>query len=158
MRVASLATLALLSLAACAAPPPAVDTAGDEQAIRDLNVTWDASYNARDLETLVGLYEGDATLMAPNVPSSVGSAQIGAGFEADWATNAAGPLENRIDELHVSGDLAMARGSGGATINPSNGSEAYQDSWKWSAVYRRQADGSWLTVWDIWNSDRAPQP
>ncbi len=102
MRLALLATLALSTLTACAAPgveSTAVDTAADEAAVRDLNVTWDAAYNARDLDTLVGLYETDAVLMAPNVPSSVGQAQIRAGFEADWAANPAGPLENRIDAL-----------------------------------------------------------
>lgn len=157
MRVALLAIVAFSALTACGAP--AVDTSADEQAIRDFGVAWDAAYNQRDIEALVGLYSEDAVVMNPNLPIAVGHQEIRAAFESVWDATQAGPDEiNQVDGIHVSGDLATARGSGQGMTIPSDGSEPFEDSWKWVSVYRRQADGSWLIVWDIWNSDLPPQP
>ena len=155
MRVAVLAIVAFSALTACAAPT--VDTGADEQALRDHIVAWDAAFNQRDIESLVGLYTEDAVYMSQNLPSAVGREEIRASFQAEWEA-ATAALQNQVDEIHVSGDLATVRGSGQGMITPSDGSEAFEDRWTWVTVYRRQADGSWKTVWDTWNSDLPPQP
>ena len=156
MRVAVLAIVAFSALTACAAPT--VDAGADEQALRDFNVAWDAAFNQRDIESLVGLYAEDAVYMSSNLPSAVGREEIRASFQAEWAATTAAAFQNQVDEIHVSGDLATVRGSGQGMITPSDGSEAFEARSKWVTVHRRQADGSWPIVWDIWNSDLPPQP
>ncbi len=155
MRVALLAIVAFSALTACAAPT--VDTEADEQALRDILVAWDAAFNQRDIDALVSLYAEDAVLMGQNLPGAVGREEIRASFQAEWEVGT-GAFQNQVDEIHVSGDLATVRGSGGGMMTPSDGSEAYEDRSKWVAVHRRQADGSWPIVWDIWNSDLAARP
>jgi ketosteroid isomerase-like protein len=41
-----------------------------------------------------------------------------------------------------------------ATITPRAGGAALQETGKHIVVYRRQADGSWKVLWEIWNQDR----
>ncbi len=139
MRVALLAIVAFSALTACAAPT--VDTGADEQALRDILVAWDAAFNQRDIESLVGLYAEDAVLMAPNQPSAVGHQELRASFQAEWqATTAA--LQNQVDEIHVSGDLATVRGSGQGMITPSDGSGSLRGSL--DVGYSVPSSGRWI--------------
>ncbi len=50
------------------------------------------------------------------------------------------------------GDLAYARGSFTLDLAPPD-AQPVSSIGKWHAIYERQADGSWLCVSDIWNTD-----
>ena len=57
-----------------------------------------------------------------------------------------------------SGDLAVA--IGGYTYSSTSvagGLGTLNDKGKWAAAYRRQSDGTWKCVFDVWNSDQ-PAP
>ena len=149
MHVLRLAVLAL-GLVACA--PPAVDTAADEQILREKLQAWYAAANAHDLEALVTHYDDRAVLMAANRPTATGTDAIREYFLAEWES-AVVQVSGEVDEAHVSGDFAMLRGSWTATITPSDGSPSFDDAGSFVEVYRRQEDGSWRSVWDIWNSE-----
>jgi ketosteroid isomerase-like protein len=58
-------------------------------------------------------------------------------------------------EIEGRGDLAYARGIFSWTFRVAEG-EPFSDTGKWIAIWRRQADGSWLLSHDIWDSDRVP--
>ena len=64
-------------LAACAkTAPPTTATAGEEAAIRAVNVAWNKAYNAGDGAAVAALYAEDAVLNAPGAPMVRGKASI----------------------------------------------------------------------------------
>jgi len=130
--------------------------AEDEAAIRAKAQEYDQASNAEDIEAMMALYLDGAVRMNPNMPASVGKEAIREYYLASWA-EADANVTNQAVGVQVSGDLATARGTWSGRIVPADGSEPYDDQGKWSAAWQRQPDGSWKTLWDIWNSDLPPR-
>ncbi len=148
----AIVTASLITLAACAScAPSATDTAADEAALRGGTATWFEAYKAGDIDRIVALYAEDAIMMPPNTPSASGHAAMRAFLAADTATTKAAGLTLVDGESHtgVSGNLGWHSGTykvtdaSGATVDSGN----YSETW-------RKADGKWLIIRDIWNSDR----
>jgi len=59
----------------------------------------------------------------------------------------------RMEDVRVSGNLAVARGTQEASTAPKKGGNIVRDKEKWIVVYQRQTDGSWKILWEIYNSD-----
>jgi uncharacterized protein (TIGR02246 family) len=58
--------------------------------------------------------------------------------------------ENKVEDIRVSGDLAVIRGSFSGTFVPKEGGGPIQKKGHhWVAVYERQTDGSWKHVLDL---------
>ena len=156
MRPRTWLILPLICSMACSAAQEGVADASsqmeDEAAIRALTSSFDEAVNARDIDALMSRYADGAVRMDPNVPARVGKEAIRAGFLEGWETN--NPVvANQVVDVRISGDLAMSRGTWTATITPANGEEAYEDRGKWAGAAERQSDGSWKSIWTIWNSD-----
>jgi ketosteroid isomerase-like protein len=62
-----------------------------------------------------------------------------------------------LEDVRVSGDLAIARGTFKGTSTPKTGGSPAQLQDKFLTAFQRQADGSWRAFWDIYNSD-LPMP
>jgi uncharacterized protein (TIGR02246 family) len=152
-----LAVGTLFVLSACApAAPPAVDTAGDEAALKAATRTWLEAYNAGEVEKIVALYEEDAVLMPPHAPVARGHAEIRAFLTADTAgAKAAGvKLVPGTSTAGVAGDTGWE--SGTFTITDASGSTV--DSGSYLSVSRK-SNGKWLYHRDTYNSDRPlPSP
>jgi ketosteroid isomerase-like protein len=157
MQSSSLVTgLALaLTVAACqpAAEAPATLSEEDEAAIQGILDSYAANVRAQDWATLVTYYADDAVRMPPNEPMQQGRAAIMAWLEAQPPVTGF-----TLTPQLVSGraDLAYARGTFTFDLAPPD-AEPVSMIGKWHAIYERQADGSWLCVSDIWNTD-APVP
>ena len=142
--------VALVPLAACA---PQVNSPADVQAISEASVAWDKAWESGDAEALVSqFYTPDAVTMAPNQPASVGRQAIRSASQKyfdQYTEETRGTLE----DVRVSGDLAVARGTSEGTSTPkaSGASARYKE--KFLTAFQRQADGSWKAFWDIYNSD-----
>ena len=141
-----------LWLAACA-PPPAPDTrAADEAAIRETDEAWSKAAEARNLDAVVSYYTADAQLLAPNAPIAIGTPAIRAG----WAPlmDPAVALSWKVSKVEVarSGDLGFVVGTYTMAMKPVN------DTGKMVEVWKKQADGKWKCVADIFNSDLPPTP
>jgi len=112
---------------------------------------------AGELEQLTAnFYAEDAHFLPPNLPAFVGRPAI---QQALGGLIAAGlnQLILRTDKIEVSGDLTYAIGRYQLTIKPASGAEIH-DEGKYLLVYRRQPDGQWRAVADMFNSDLpAPQ-
>jgi uncharacterized protein (TIGR02246 family) len=102
-------------------------------------------------------YAEDAHFLPANHPAIVGRLAIQQAFEALLATGLQ-KLILRTDKIEVAGDFAYGTGKHQMTIKTATGAEI-RDEGKYLVVYRRQQDGQWRAVADMFNSDLpAPQP
>jgi len=151
-----LAVGTVLTLSACApAAPPAVDTAGEEAAVKAATRTWLEAYNAGDVEKIVALYTEDAVLMPPHAATANGHAAIRAFLTADTAgAKAAGiKLVPGSSTAGVAGDTAWESGSYTVT----NAAGTTVDSGSYLSVSHK-SKGKWLYYRDTYNSDRPLPP
>ena len=153
--------LALVPMAAGCQPAAetareADTTAADEAAVRQLVSGSDAAVRDEDIDAMMSRYLDNAVRMNPNVPAAVGSAAIRQFFLEVWEGNDV-EVVNELTDLHIADGLAVGRGTYTARIYPADGSAPYNDLGKWSGAWRRQPDGSWKTLWHIWNSDLPPR-
>ncbi len=135
---------------------PVVDVEADVQAIKSLIYEWYKAYYVGDVDKLVSLYTEDAIRMGHDEPTLVGKEAIQATFKRemeqyDMQVDDDVEIDDRAEEVRVSGDLGMARGVD-ITITPSEGAEPIKSIVRWVAIYERQADGTWEIVCEIWNN------
>ena len=149
-RLSLLLVLPLAALAACA--PKANDPA-DIQAVKDTAPAYDKFANASDAAGLAAsFYAADAIRMDPNQPASTGTAAIQASLEKAYAQSSE-DIRNVIDEVHVAGSLAVAKGTFDGKSTSKITGAATPVKGKFVTLYRKETDGSWKGVWDIYNSD-----
>jgi uncharacterized protein (TIGR02246 family) len=151
--------LALLVLASGCNQQTVPDTrAADESAVRDTDAQWAKTAGANDLDGTVSYYTDDASMLPPNAPIATGKAAI----RAVWATmltpDTTVSWEVSKADVARSGELAYVMGTYQiAAKNPQGKSQ--EDRGKLVEVWKKQADGKWKTVADIFNSDLpAPAP
>src|SRR6202041_1796497 len=150
------ACLAVVLIASGCESTPKDPRAADETTIRALDAQWAKSAAAKDLDATVGYYSDDASLLAPNSPIAsdkqsireAWNALLGSGTSLTWQAT-------KVDVAHSS-DLAYVVGTYQLMTNDPNGSVA-ADRGKFVEVWKKQADGSWKTVADIFNSDLPAQ-
>jgi len=139
----------LLFFSACAQK---VNDPADVQAIKDANAAWDKAWNAGDAEALASLYTTDAIAMAPNQAVQAGRDAMRTSSRKYFDQFSD---ENRsvVDDVRISGDLAVARGTQETRTTVKSGGYSVRDKSKWITAYQRQPDGSWKAFWEIYNSD-----
>jgi uncharacterized protein (TIGR02246 family) len=145
--------LALLLLTvACQQAPP--DTqAVDQSAIKDLEAQWSKAAAAKNPDDTVSYYADDASMLAPNMPIATGKQAIRAvwaqfmgnpGFSVSWQSS-------NVD-VSRSGDFAYDIGTYQLTMSDPQG-KPMSDRGKYMVVWKRQADGKWKAVADMFSSD-----
>lgn len=147
---ASLALLLLIS--GCSQPAPPDTRVADEAAIRDADAQWSKTAGANDLEGTVAYYTDDAVLLPPNEAIANGKQAIravwapllGPGTSISWQASKV--------EVARSGDLAYITGAYQLTMKDPQGNPV-NDRGKFVEVWKKQADGKWKVVADIFNSD-----
>jgi ketosteroid isomerase-like protein len=150
---ASLAAITFLS--ACQQPPPpAPDTrASDEADLKQWDANWSKAASAKDVDKTVSYYAEETMVQPPNGPMLTSKADIrkvwaemlsAPGFSGGWKATKV--------EVAKSGDLAYLTGTWEFKWNDASGKPA-GDKGKFVEIVKKQADGSWKCVNDIWNSD-----
>lgn len=144
---------ALVALAAgCKEAPPPVDTQGAVDAAMVADSAALKAAQALDVSGFVAYYADDAMVMPPNQPAvstpssirKVWTAMLAPGTQISWTPNKVEPA--------ASGDLVYEQGTYSLTASGVDGKSA-NDEGKYLAIWKRQLDGSWKEVEDIWNSD-----
>jgi uncharacterized protein (TIGR02246 family) len=149
--------LALVLFASgCGQQAPKDTRAANESAIRDLDAQWSKTAATKDVDATVSFYSDDASLLAPNAPIASDKQSI----RAAWAS-LLGPdtsLNWQASKVDVarSGDLAYVVGVYQMTTKGPEGKPT-TDHGKFVEVWKRQTDGNWKTVADIFNSDLPAQ-
>jgi uncharacterized protein (TIGR02246 family) len=151
----SIGVLAVILIVAAGCAPKA-DAPKDVAAIKAMVAAWGPAETAGDAAALTEQYAEGAVQLPANGPIRVGKEAILSAFRMDfdqYIYKAADVAE----DVRVVGDTAYARGTYAAKMTPKvPGAAIFDDKGKWLTAYRRQADGSWKIVVDIWNSDLPP--
>jgi uncharacterized protein (TIGR02246 family) len=149
-----------LFVAGCGQQAPPDTRAAEETALRALNDQWSKTAGAKDLEGTVSYYSDDASLFPPNAPLASGKQAIHAMWADTIASATAISWQTDKVEVSRSGDLAYLTGTYQTTAKDPK-AQFVNDTGKFVEVWKKQADGKWKTVADIFNSDvpvPAPAP
>jgi uncharacterized protein (TIGR02246 family) len=135
--------------------PPGL-SAADETAVRAVDAEWSRAVSAGDGAALTALYASDATLLPPNEPVVKGEAVKK--YNADMTASFSGPIEVTTTAVDGRGDLAYAVGMYRATLTPkkAGAKPLPTEEGKYLEVFKKQADGSWKIVYEIWNQNAPP--
>ena len=151
-----LITLSLLSLTACQrqATTTLADTrSADEAALKNLDAEWSKAAGAKDIDKTASYYSDDALVLPPNMPTINGKQGARAmwqgmfsvpGFGGGWKASKV--------EVARSGDLAYVTGTYELSETDAKG-KSMTDKGKYLEVWKKQSDGTWKCVVDMFNSD-----
>lgn len=152
----SIVAIAVLSLALFGCAKKA-DIEGARTAIQAADAAWSTAIGSKNTDEFMKFVATDATMMPPNGPALNGADAITAwtsqmmqmpGFSVSWQANAT--------EVAAAGDMGYTLGAYTSQMGMPDGS-TMSDHGKYATVWKKQADGSWKVVVDIFNSD-VPMP
>jgi len=148
-----LAALLVFAASGCA---PKVDVEAERAALLQVDADWAKAAVAKDLERTVSFLADDAVMLPPNAPIMTGKDAIGKlwselfaapGFAISWQASQAA--------VASAGDLGYTHGTYEGTMTDPEGNPV-TDRGKYVTVWKKQPDGTWKVVADIWNSDLPP--
>jgi len=151
-----LLTIGMLIASSVAGPTHASET-DDAEAIRRTNNFYAEMLVAGDVDTLMTLYDESAVLFPPNESPLHGKAAIRASWEAfftDWDTIEARSV---IDEIMVFEDWAYTYGHYRGRSKSIADGTVVLEALKFSGMWRRKSDGSWVIARDMFNLNAAPE-
>jgi ketosteroid isomerase-like protein len=138
--------------------PPASTQAADEAAVRQTDANWSKAAQSKKVDDWVAFYSDDAVILPPNDKKATGKDDVRRyigqllmlpGLNLSW--------EPSKVEVARSGDLAYTQGTYRMAFPDPHGKPA-TDQGKTLEVWRKQADGSWKCVADMWSSDLPAKP
>jgi uncharacterized protein (TIGR02246 family) len=141
----------------CGQQAPPDTRAADEATIKDLDAQWSKTAGARDVDGTISYYADDASLLPPNASIATGKASIRAAWAAFLVPGSAVSWEANKVEVARSSDLAYTLGDYQSTMKDAHG-KLVTDHGKYVEAWKKQADGKWKVVADIFNSDLPATP
>ena len=157
LRLFATCILTLLSTTACQQEKPAVsviDHQADLKSLRDAELAEEQAWTAKDYEKAVNAYAPEAVVSNANAPAITGAENIRASMKA-YFEDAGASIKSEIVNADVSqsGDLGYTQGTYVSTATDSATKKILTEKGKWLTIRKKQADGSWKIVQDIYNSD-----
>lgn len=140
-----------IAVAACG-DGAGTDVTDDQAAITEMSKARAQAFSAGDAAGIAMHFTADAYLMAPDKPICQGRNAVQSYYQAifdEYRTK----LESHYEEVVVSGNLAYGRGVAKVTLYPISGGDSVVSTAKYLNILKKQADGSWKTTHDVWNSD-----
>lgn len=132
---------------------------GDAHAdLMRIDAEWSqVSSEGRDVEKILSYWSEDAIVYPPASPSVAGKAAIREFVKKSLQTPGFGISWKTTDVVVAkSGDLAYTMDTNRITVNGPDGKQMVIPG-KGVAIWRREKDGSWKCVVDIWNDSPAPK-
>ena len=152
MRDRGLALLSVVTFAisACAGP---TDIDREREVLLRTDKEWAAAVGSGNLDKIASYWADDAIVLPPDAVAVVGKQAIREfvaaslklpGFAISWEASQA--------VIAANGDLGYTVGTNKVTMLGSNGSPVTTVG-KAVTVWRKEANGTWRCVLDIWNAD-----
>jgi uncharacterized protein (TIGR02246 family) len=110
---------------------------------------------AADFEECASLFAENAVYMVPGRPSLKGRNEIKAYLKESFTGRGDSKIldmKEPAEEVVFFGDYAAVRGIGYDDILSAD-STITKSTYKWMVLARRTSQGTWETVWDIYNND-----
>lgn len=147
--------VALVTLAACGGESTASRAASDADlaSLTAAALAYQAAASAKDAEAVVGMYDQTALMVPPNA-EIVDEGLAGVeGYQFGFIVTPGVALDFELERVEVaaSGDIGWTFAVGQITIDREGeppGRDVVRDFHTW----KRQADGTWKIVVDMWNS------
>jgi ketosteroid isomerase-like protein len=148
-----LAILMCFVILGCRSSVPTGLSDADKAAIRKRTGAVVAISNAptKDWDAYVRAdYTEDAVVLPPNTPAIQGWDAIKAYILTEGTV-----LDFKVEMIEIEGrgDLAYVRGTYSMTVVTPDASGPTKGTGKYIEIWRKQADGSWKVIRDIFNSD-----
>jgi uncharacterized protein (TIGR02246 family) len=139
------------------AEEPVVDVEADIEAIKNVSEKWEVAYNDNDIDSLMSLYADNSVRIPANQPPVIGKEAIRNSLqqEFDLSTN---QEDDVVVEAQVSGDLAFTRGTWINIVTPKAGGESHKLNGNWITILKRQPDGPWKIINEMWSDESLVSP
>ena len=145
----------VLMLAACSqAPPPAPpDTrAADAQAIRDAITTSSGAAASKDYDKFFAFYDQDASVFAPDAPVVTGLPAIKTALRQRLPIRISrSTFRSQKWRFPRRATIGYAQGTFTQKATNPKTKKAEAREGKWVTVFKKETDGSWKAVADIFN-------
>jgi uncharacterized protein (TIGR02246 family) len=129
----------------------AADMDAKARPLAKLDDDWSKAAASRDAERVAAFYAEDAIAYPPNEPAAAGR---GAAKKV-WAAYFADPtftISWKTTHAEVNGDLGYTTGTYEDSFKGPDG-KMVNEKGKYVCVWKRQKDGTWKAIHDMWNSD-----
>jgi ketosteroid isomerase-like protein len=147
-----IAGLIVLVVGACAALGQAGDT--ETEALLSADAAWMKVYHAKDLAKSLAFCDERASMLPPNAPIATGKDAIAKVIASDFANGNTTWHANKAG-VALSGDLGYTSGTSELITKDASG-KTLVDKGKFLTVWKKQKDGSWKVLFDMFNSDLPP--
>jgi uncharacterized protein (TIGR02246 family) len=125
--------------------------------VRAVDAQWARAAKAGDGQGIAALYVSEAILLPPGEPMVKGDAAKK--YWVDFANGFSGPTELNTMAVEGGGDVATAIGTYTMTLTPrkAGAKPLPTEEGKYLEVLRRQDDGSWTIIYDMWSPNAPPK-
>ncbi len=142
----------LIAVAAAFARSPD-KIAADARVLVKLDEEWSKAAQTRNADLVASFYAEAAVAYPPGEPVAVGRSAA----KKVWAAYFSEPTfaiswKTERAEVAKSGDLGFTSGTYEDSFKGPDG-DLVRETGKFLCIWRKQADGSWKAVHDMWNSD-----
>jgi uncharacterized protein (TIGR02246 family) len=146
-------TLTFLAIVVVSCQAPRTNVAEVKKAVEEADARQMKAFADKDLAGMMANYAPDAVILPQNGPAATGKEKMEGMFKefSDMMTD----MKWTITKFDASGDIAYEVGEYTATMHMPGMAPA-PDKGKFVTVWKRQADGTWKIVVDIFNTDLAP--
>jgi len=149
-RISIPTTLAALLASACA--PPVVDQQAEVASLRAAATAYHEAASAKRADDVVALYDAQPVMVPPNAAMVDGLEGVQS-YRFGFIETPGVELNFEIirAEVSASGDMGWTLSLGDITIDRGEGTPG-RDVVRDFHTWKKQADGSWKVVVDMWNS------
>jgi ketosteroid isomerase-like protein len=126
----------------------------DIKALREAEIAEEQAWSSKDIEKALSFNADSITYMSPNMPVIIGKENLRA-YMKPVVADPAFTCQYQIANVDVSqsGDLGFTQGTYTCTMTDPKSGKLTSDRGKWLTVRKKQPEGSWKIVQDIFNSD-----
>jgi len=125
-----------------------------EDPVLAADAAWLKVYAAKDLDKSVAFCDDEGSMLVPGSPIATGKAAIAKAIASDFANSDLVWHPNKSGVAR-SGELGYTSGTYEMRLKSAPG-KTILDKGKYLTVWKKEADGSWKVLFDMFNSDLPP--